>query len=341
MKTICLLFIILIIAILSSCNNLNINNKTSKLFEFSDTLRGEILPGYIDDVTRIYYSEYGIISKSKNKRNFIRIYDTTYVKCKNSYGMIGRGPKEYVNPIGQGYNSSTNNFFVTDIFSHSAGVFKINSDSIKEVLRIPIKDYVVSFQNLDDSTNIILTMFDGQYLKLITNKGKTLDSVEYRVFYDKNINYNKNRNNSTITKIPNKELFIIKTREFPVLDMFSCLNNKIKHLWRKELYSSLYFIENGWFKQNKDKHIESFVSSAASENRIYLTSYLMTLNEYINTKNSRFGNTALFVFDLAGNLVSKSMLDKCVHTITVKPDDSILYGMISSPDVSIVKYKLN
>lgn len=327
--------------LLISCSNPNKIIKNYQIFNIKDTLKGEVIPGYLDDISMIFYSEFGLILKTKNKRNFLRIYDTSYVKCTTSNGMIGRGPKEYLNPTGRSYNPLTKKFFVMDNYSHCAGVFKIDSSSIKEVYRIPIKDFVGSFQNLDDSTNVILTIFDGQFLKLINNAGIKLDSIEYRVFNDSNIDYFNHYNNSAIIKIPNKELFLIRTAEYPVLDMYSYANNEINHIWKKEVYKSVYKVENSWFKQDRDRHIESFFGYSVSEKHIYLTSHLLTFNKYISIKDFNYGETALFIFDFDGNLIKSVMFDRCIRSFSVKPDDSIIYAIVSDPDLSIVKYKLN
>jgi len=341
MKTVNYILISCLTLHLFSCSNSNKIVKNIDFFDIKDTLRGEVLPGYLDDIAMMFYSEFGLILKTKNKRNFIRVYDTSYVKCTKSYGMIGRGPKEYLNPTGRSYNPITKKFFVMDNYSHCAGVFQIDSSSIKEVQRIPIMDFVGSFQNLDDSTNVILTIFDGQFLKLVNNSGEILDSIEYRVFNDRNIDYFNHYNNSAIIKIPNKELFLIRTAEYPVLDMYSYSNNKIKHIWKKEAYKSVYKVENRWFKQDRDRHVESFFGYSVSDKHIYLTSHLLTLDKYISIKDFNYGETALFIFDFNGNLLKSVMFDKCIRSFTVKPDDSIIYAIVSDPDLSIIKYNLN
>ncbi len=332
-----------ILAISCSSNKKYFLNYSS-IFICEDTLAGEVLQKAINvnnAFMNISYSESGIILVNRTGKGFIKLFDTLNGECISEAGKIGNGPGEYLSPVGFCYNKISKKYYFTDNYKNLVGVAQIKNNEIELVNKINLNYKVSCFCSLSDSLHATLSVFDGHYLSLINNKGVSYHKEPHRLFDIESLDYTSHKYSSIIKNIEPSKILIVSDINFPIVRAYSYIDNKLTLKWSKEFYKSYYTIKNQRLSIDRNRHILSFHSITTSNKYIYLLTYGITVNGLINRDNVKNGKTIMLTLDLNGNILKTTLLDKCIHNATVSPDDRILYGITSDPDIYLVKFKLN
>jgi len=336
---------VIILFFIISCNSNKKNfPELSSKYIFDDTLTGEVLPKVIKiehPFRKIYYTKFGILMTNKFGSGFIQLYDTLNGGRITEEGKLGNGPGEYINPVATSYNPVFNAFIFRDFHKGVIGTAIIGEKKIEIFDNLKFNNKIVEACNLNDSLFVALSVFDGHYLSLVSKKGGIYDKIPHRLFKIESLDYTSHHYSSIIENIEKSKTFIISDINFPIVKAYTFNNNKLNLIWSIEFYKSFYSIKNGRLIIDRDRHILSFHSITTSEKYIYLLTYGITANGLINRDNVKIGKTTMLVLDLNGKLIRTILLDKCIHSASVSPDDRVLYGLTSNPDILLVKYKLN
>ena len=333
------------LTLLTACNSSNSDQKemiANKLLDhYDDTLKGEILssPVLSQDGIVPFTTPYGLVGVSSNSRGVVCLLDTLNGEVLAAQYNRGKGPDELLDPMGMGFNPLNSTFCVWDLGKQAINLYKVSAEGFEKVrTNYYNKMNPSQIRNISKTEDIILTSIPNQSLLIHNSKG-IVNLLPYRIVEDDNLNYYNRYYQSWIGLSVKDKLIFAADLYLPYLAAFSYKDNKIVKLWDKMVFKPKYVIKNQWLSYDKDHYI-GFFSKSVSNLFIYLTYPGITASEFHQDKEKMLTQISLLVFDFEGNLVKSYLLDQNITTLTVTPDDRVLYGLIESPDFYIVKYNL-
>lgn len=181
-----------------------------------------------------------IILNSQDNYGFIKLYNKNTFESLGSFGRLGRGPNEFINPYYLKVNKKENTLMFVESPKRIIVGYKFkdilkNKDS-NPLFLVKIKPELVpvsSYYMLNDSTFIFSTTSDSSLYTIVNKDGLILHSIGVR-----NNKYNKLKPytyNSLYTNyfVYNEELNISITgyEKFDLIEKFDFKNNTIQHLF--------------------------------------------------------------------------------------------------------------
>jgi len=315
---------------------------SASVFAKSDTLRAIILPNVLESrsvITPIYYSSHGLICCTDINNKVVQLIDSISGKATNTKGRIGRGPEEMLSPVGMSYNLKSNKFFVWDYYRNIMVKFLI-SDSIMQIEQDSIGHDLLKIKSITDSTYVALSVFPNQSIGIINNKGEYLDKLLHKVINDDDLDYERHLFSSSITLSYDKKYVAAADGHFPWIALYTINNNKLILKWKKMVFKSNYYIRNKWLKIDEGQ-ILGFENVKMTDKYIYVcTQGEKYRNRSNRTEVIRQKHTYLLTFNLDGELINSSVLDKFFRVFDVTPDDKYLYAVTDDPDLYVIKYTL-
>ena len=338
-----ILNLILISIFFFSCNNSNSNkNSIESFFENADTLKGDILIEPINifkNAARLYTFKNRIVLSSQINDGIIQVIDTSSGRTLMTYGKLGRGPNEFLNPVGFSMNRESNTFFIWDFYKNELTSYLLNDSINKSKAYTKINLIIQDLKAINDTTFAILTFCPDQSLGIIDTNGKFLSRFRYRVINDTRIDYDIDYNNAYINISPNKKYLAVACNQFANIQLFSIENNKLNKIWDINYSKFYYSIKDKKLYRKNRQHV-GFESLNISDKFIYVTACDITVGEQRELKNYEEAAVYLLKFDLDGNFIKSYKFDNRISNITFSPDYKSIFGTITDEDTYIYKFML-
>ncbi len=333
-----------ILTLFSSCSSVTNKPSYNENIKHDDTLHGVVLENYINikQPQYIYHTPVGFICISLTGDPVINLIDTLDAHIIYSRINSGKGPKELLSPIGQGYNPLNQQFTVTDI-----GKMQINNYHVSDTGLALLNEIVlgnkfatpICSRNISDTLIAVLTAMPDQSLMLINDKAKVIDQIPYQILDIEGLNYKRNYDPSRIDISRKHKIIVAADPYLPSIMAYSYVDNKLQLLWKKMVFEPDYIIKNNW-RWITDKNRGGFETLTVTDNFIYATYYGINRAEYDKGLHKKMNEVTLLIFDLDGNLVRSLLLDHNLDNLAISPDDRVLYGILDRPDYLIVKFEL-
>ena len=214
------------------------------------------------------------------------------------------------------------------------------SDSIMQIEQDSIGHDLLKIKSITDSTYVALSVFPNQSIGIINNKGEYLDKLLHKVINDDDLDYERHLFSSSITLSYDKKYVAAADGHFPWIALYTINNNKLILKWKKMVFKSNYYIRNKWLKIDEGQ-ILGFENVKMTDKYIYVcTQGEKYRNRSNRTEVIRQKHTYLLTFNLDGELINSSVLDKFFRVFDVTPDDKYLYAVTDDPDLYVIKYTL-
>ncbi len=336
-----LLKYLLYILPLIGCNNRD-NNQIDKFFLNPELINGKLLREPIiifKDAARLYTFKNRIVLSSQLNDGIIQVIDTSSGKTLMTYGRLGRGPNEFLNPVGFSMNRSTFTFFIWDFYKNELTSYLLNDSVHKSKTYTKINLIIQDLKALNDTTFAILSFCPDQSLCIIDTNGQYLSRFRYRINNDAKIDYDLYYVNSYIDISPNKKYLAVACHHYANIKFYSIENNKLNEIWDKN-YSNFYYTIKDKKPYRKNRQHVGFESLNISDNHIYVTAYDISVGEERELKTYEKASIYLLKFDFNGNFIKSYKFDKRISNITFSPDYESVYGTFTNEDTYIYKYKL-
>ena len=333
---------VIIVGFATSCSTESYKPPSNENIQHDDTIHGIVLKNYLQSKRSqfIFYTQYGIIGDPLIEGPTIQLLDTTDAHIIYARINRGKGPRELLSPLGEGFNPTNNLFSVSDYGKRQINNYRVSDTGLALVNEINVKDInTFCTRNISDTLTVMLTSSPDQSIILINNKAEVIDRIPYQILNIEGLNYKRYHYPSVIDLSRKHKIIVAADLHLPSIMAFSYAHNKLELLWKKMVFKPHYIIKNNW-RWVTDENRGGFESLAVTDKYIYVTYYGVTGTEWENRIHTKFNEVTLLIFDLEGNLVRTVLLDHNVVTFTVSPDDRVLYGVIERPDRLIVKFEL-
>ncbi|MBV2246159.1 MAG: TolB-like 6-bladed beta-propeller domain-containing protein [Lentimicrobium sp.] len=339
MKKLC--WFIFILGLVISCSTGTNNSRTTNI-QHDDTLHGVVLKNYLHSKNSqyIFHTPYGIIGVPLTEGPTIQLLDTTDAHIIYARINSGKGPRELLSPLAEGFNPTNNMFSVSDYGKKQINNYRVSDTGLALVNEVNVNNInTFCTRNISDTLIAVLSSSPDQSLLLINDRAEVIDKIPYRILDIKGLNYNRKHHPSEIDLSRKNKIIVAADYHLPSIMAFSYVNNKLELLWKKMIFEPDYTIKNNWHWVT-DEDRGGFERLVVTDKYIYVTYYGVTTLEWEKGIQTKFNEITLLIFDLDGNLVRTVLLDHNVVTFTVSPDDRVLYGVIERPDRLIVKFEL-
>ena len=273
------------------------------------------------------------------------------VKEIGSFGGIGNGPNEFLQPVLT--YAEGNTFGINDINLSSLAILQVTKVKdtvfVKELKRLkaPYKpskeDFVpkdIRFVKLGEKNFVSnLNAGNGRFFTLFDSSLQPINRFGDAPIKDELSAYVM-RSRLTGKTASNQESFFFATVDLPYLASYSLRDGDMIKDWEIFYKQPYYGISNGDIKYIKDKTTGPMIDMKVDDRYIYILYLNQLLSEYDYSKTEKSCANKVFVFNHKGEKVACLNLDCRLSNIAIDSKRKKMYGIAEIPDVSLVEFSL-
>ena len=274
-------------------------------------------------------------------KGLIHLADLQTGEIISSVCHKGRGPKELLSSTPQ-IGLYNNTLYVTDMVTDKIKGIFIQNDSltINDITQIKYTEPTITANSkvINDSLFVIFgDQKDAHQLLLCNNDGVILNSIDYHILDDENIDLSKVPTFYVSMDIsPCREYLYVCNKTFNHVKKYHIHNNTINHLSTFYLTEPKYTVKKGKPITEED-NVKFSANIFVNEQYIYIVAnpesrgaFLQRLDE-AQKQGERVtalpdSNSYILVFNHKMELLNSYLCDTQFETITLTPDPSIVYA---------------
>ncbi len=263
------------------------------------------------------------------------------------FGIRGQGPKEFIYP----YTLQTideHHFCTYDLNSRAVIQFEVNGHINMQEKRIVSKN-VMSFdyKKIDQNSYLGFGPYKEGMFVISDSLGRVKESFFEYPYKDKDEKSIKNYLRSMayqgiVNFNPAGNKFVYTPTWADIIHLYKISNDSIEVITKIENTYPIYKVEesNGGFAAPlRRSNIANYISSAVTNNYIYLLYSGSKLEDYIKTKKEFQGNT-VYVYDWTGEKINTLTLDIPCKSICVSLNDKTLWAIAENPEPELVQFEI-
>ncbi|MDD2286428.1 MAG: BF3164 family lipoprotein [Paludibacter sp.] len=344
--------LLILIVIVIGCTSVG-KEKTDITFNSNYTLKHKVY----DTELFISYGRIAVIDTflivvSNQKDFFCKVYSIPgNMKELYSYGYIGNGPGEFLQPmLTYSYN---NTFGLNELNKQELAIMQLvnsnNNLSIIEQARLKAPyemkkgelnppDYY--FSKLNDTHYVSLlcagqdrffSLFDCT-LTHISQFGESPIPEELSVL--------SSRNQLQGRIATSNGTMVFATSNLPYLSCYQLKNDKMQKQW-SFFYGQVYYgVRNGDLLFDKEKSFGQVLDLEMDTQYIYVLYLDQLLSEYNYKQTDKSLANKILVFDYKGNAVAKLHLSCRINEMAISGDQTKLFGIAQLPEPTLVEFDL-
>lgn len=351
-KLLSLLLIGFSILIYISCNSENKKN-TGAIFKNEYILKHkaydtEILISY----GKITVIDTFLIVVSNQHDHFCKIYSISNdMKEVYSYGHIGNGPHEFIQPmLTYSYN---NTFGLNELNKQELAIMCLETEngniSLKEKVRLkaPYKmkkgelnppDFY--FSRLDDTHYVsLLCGGNDSFFSLLDSTLTHIDRFgESPIHEELPVFASRSRLKGDLAAYNGTMVFA--TSNLPYLASYRLNKDKMQKQWSIFYDQTYYETRNGDLLFSKEKTFGQMLDLKMDNKYIYVLYLDQLLSEYDYNQTEKSCANKILIFDYQGNPITKLHLSCRIKKMAISSDRTKLFGLAQLPDPTLVEFKL-
>ena len=273
------------------------------------------------------------------------------VKEIGSFGGIGNGPNEFLQPVLT--YAERNTFGINDINLSSLAILQVTKEKdtifVEELKRLkaPYKpskeDFVpkdIRFVKLGEKNFVSnLNAGNGRFFTLFNSSLQPIIRFGDAPIKDDLSPYVMRSRLNGLTAAYH-HTFFYATGDLPYLASYSLRNGAMEKDWEIFYKQPFYGISNGDIKYIKDKTTGPMIDMKVDDRYVYILYLDQLLSEYDYTKTEKSCANKVFVFNHKGERVACLNLDCRLSNIAIDSRRKKMYGIAEIPDVSLVEFSL-
>ena len=263
-------------------------------------------------------------------------------------GIKGQGANDFLYPYTL-QQLSDNTFGVYDLTAK-----KFSEINIKDSIKLEQRHYVskdimsFNFKKLSNNRYLGFGPYKNEMFIITDSLGIKINAFYEFPYKDNNEKATKNHLRSmayqgTISTNISNNKFIYTPTFGDIIHLYKWENDSIKIICKIECSYPSYTIEEGgggFGAPLNPNNIAGYISSAATDQYIYLLYSGTKLIDFIKEKKEFCGNT-LFIYNWEGKKLKELKLDIECRYITISTDNKILWGIAYNPDPELVYFDLS
>ena len=293
-----------------------------------------------------------LIILSTQSESFCKVYSIpNRMKEVYSYGCIGNGPNEFLQPrLTYSYN---NTFGIDEINTQELAIMCLeNQDDnilITEKTRLkapykPIKGELIPgdmyFIRLDNSH--YASLHHGGKSRFFSLLDSTLTPIsrfgESPIPEELSVISSMNRLNGKIVACDGTMVFA--TLNLPYLSFYQLKSGKMNKLWSFFYDETFYQVKNDDLLFSKEKTFGQMRDLAMDSQYIYVLYLDQLLSEYVSKDPEKSFANKILVFDHKGNPVTELLLGCRIIQMALSSDKTKIYGLAHLPEPQIVEFDM-
>lgn len=344
-----LMLFILVIAFASCTNtyrsNISFNEEYTLKHQLYDT---ELMIS----IGRIKVVDTLLICISLQQMPFCKVYSIpSGMKEVGSYGSIGNGPQEFLQPLLT--YSYDNTFGLNELNKNELAIIELNNEDgqlfIEEQKRlkgtyeqrkeeIPLRDY--HYLRLDSAHYIsLLRGGEGRFFSLLDSALMPIRRFgESPIPEELPVMASYSALNGCIAA--NNGVMAFATTQLPYLACYRMQSGEMYKQWSFFYDQPHYGVRNEELLFDKEKSFGKVLNLEMDDRYIYVLYLDQLLSEYDYNKIEKSCANKVLVFDHEGNAVAKLHLDCRIYEMTVSGDRTKLFGIAPLPDPALVAFDL-
>ncbi|MCF8224168.1 MAG: TolB-like 6-bladed beta-propeller domain-containing protein [Bacteroidales bacterium] len=276
-----------------------------------------------------------------SKNGVIKIIDINSNKDLISYGILGRGPGEFITPFPQQFSKIRNTITIMDSGKGDIREFSIRENEIHEIFRKKLElfggDNCLNIFRISENRFVIRPYRKEEgFIEIRDTLGTLISQLQLCPIKD----YCKySRSTYLLHYVEKKEVLIIGMAEYGYLAAYSLKNDQFELIWEKELTNPFYYIEDNILKWRTELNQQGFWDIESTKDHIY-TLY----SGFLQPEGKERLNTApsiVLKFNFGGEPVEKIILDEPIMKFSISEDRQDLWGISISPDFHLVQFEIS